>query len=46
MDVSDGFIITSKNSISTQCDIIIYNSNTVPLISDGIARMFPIFVTN
>lgn len=42
MDVSDGFIITSKNSISTQCDIIIYNSNTVPLISDGIARMFPI----
>lgn len=42
VDISDGFIITSKNRVSTQCDIIIYNSNTVPLISDGIARMFPI----
>lgn len=42
VDISDGFIITANNNISTQCDIIIYNANTVPLITDGIAMMFPV----
>lgn len=42
VDISDGFVITSKNSVSTQCDIIIYNSQTIKIISGGIARMFPI----
>lgn len=42
VDISEGFIITSNNSISTQCDIIIYNADTVQLISNDIARMFPI----
>lgn len=40
--VSDGFIFTSNNNISTQCDIIIYNSSLSPLITNDIARMFPI----
>ena len=29
------------NQISTQCDIIVYNSNVSPFIADGIAKMFP-----
>lgn len=41
VSISDGFIITSNDDITTQCDIIIYNSMASPIISDGIARMFP-----
>ena len=41
VSVSDGFVITSDNQISTQCDIIVYNSNVSPFIADGIAKMFP-----
>lgn len=40
--ISDGFIITSKNNISTQCDIIVYNSEIMPLISNDISKMFPV----
>lgn len=39
--ISDGFIITSNNDITTQCDIVGYNSMISPIISDGIAKMFP-----
>jgi len=39
--ISDGFVITSNDEITTQCDIIIYNALASPIISDGIARMFP-----
>lgn len=41
VNISDGFIITSDDRITTQCDIIVYNANVSPLIADGIARMFP-----
>lgn len=41
VNVSDGFVITSKDTISTQCDIIIYNSDVAPVVADGFARMFP-----
>lgn len=41
VSVSDGFVITSDDQISTQCDIIVYNSNVSPFIADGIAKMFP-----
>ena len=41
VSVSDGFVITSGDQISTQCDIIVYNSNVSPFIADGIAKMFP-----
>lgn len=40
--VSDGFLITSKDNISTQCDIIIYQNNTFPIIDNGIANFYPI----
>lgn len=41
VSISDGFVITADNSITTQCDIIIYNSNISPIIADDISRMFP-----
>lgn len=41
VDLSDGFVFTSDNNITTQCDIIIYNANISPIIADGISRMFP-----
>jgi len=41
-DISDGFIITSKNKVSTQCDIILYDKNNTPIINDGVLRFFPI----
>lgn len=40
--ISDGFIFTSNNIISTQCDIVIYNSSLSPLITNDIAHMFPV----
>lgn len=41
VNISDGFVITSKDTISTQCDIIVYNSDVAPVVADGFARMFP-----
>ena len=40
-NISDGFVISSRDAISTQCDIIVYNSNVAPVVADGIARIFP-----
>lgn len=40
--IADGFAITSKNCISTQCDILMYKKDTLPLIDNGIAKFFPI----
>ena len=40
--ISDGFIITPKNNLSTQTDIIIFNENNTPVINDGVLRFFPI----
>ncbi len=31
----------SDDKISTQCDVIVYNSKVSPFIADGIAKMFP-----
>lgn len=42
LKVSDGFVITTKNKISTQCDVIIYDSSNAPIINDGVLRFFPI----
>ena len=41
LNLSDGFVITADDQITTQCDIIIYNSSISPIIADDIARMFP-----
>lgn len=40
--ISDGFLITSKNSVSTQCDIVMYDKGTIPLIDNGIAHFYPV----
>jgi len=41
--VSDGFIITSVNdTISTQCDVLVRNANSVPLTDNGIVNFFPV----
>lgn len=44
--VADGFIITSTEEVSTQCDLIIYQSNVIPLIDNNIAKFFPIEIVN
>lgn len=44
--VADGFVITALESISTQCDVIIYQSDTIPLIDNGIANFFPVEIVN
>lgn len=46
MAVSNGFIITSTDKVSTQCDLIIYNSDTMPLIQNGLVNFFPIEEVN
>ena len=40
--ISDGFLITSKNNVSTQCDIVMYDKDVIPLIDNGIAHFYPI----
>ena len=42
VSISDGFIISSKNNVSKQCDVIIYESDTFPIIDNGIAKFFPV----
>lgn len=44
--ISDGFILTSDDDRSTQCDVIIYNTNTIPLIDGGIAKFYPVEEVN
>ena len=40
--IGSGFIITSKNRISTQCDIIVYDKEHTPLIENSEQRFFPV----
>jgi hypothetical protein len=43
LEINTGFIITNRNDISTQCDIIIFDANSTPLIETGdLQRFFPI----
>lgn len=41
-DIGTGFIITSKNRISTQCDLIIYDKENSPIIENAEQRFFPV----
>lgn len=41
LSLSDGFVITANDQITTQCDVIIYNSAISPIIADDISKMFP-----
>ncbi|MBE5832923.1 MAG: hypothetical protein E7306_14445 [Butyrivibrio sp.] len=40
--VGDGFLINSKGEISTQCDVVIYNSAIDGVTLDGVAKYYPI----
>ena len=42
MAISDGFMISSENHVSTQCDIIMYQRDTMPIIDNGITNFFPV----
>lgn len=43
LDISQGFVINSNNDISTQCDIVVYDSRVTPLIqSESRQRFFPV----
>ena len=40
--IGNGFIITSKDRISSQCDIIIYDKDHTPIIENGEQKFFPV----
>lgn len=40
--IGSGFIITHKDNISTQCDIIIYDKENTPVIETDEQRFFPV----
>ena len=43
LDIGEGFLITSTNKISTQCDIVIYDATSTPLIkSDSQQKFYPV----
>ncbi len=43
LDMSTGFVITSMNKVSTQCDVVIFDSRSTPLYVEGDRqRFFPI----
>jgi hypothetical protein len=42
LGISDGFIISSDNQVSTQCDIIVYDPVKTPLIEVNHNKFFPI----
>ena len=42
LDIGSGFIITAKDNISTQCDIVIYDKANTPVIETEEQRFFPI----
>jgi len=43
LDISTGFIITCMNDVSTQCDIVVFDSRMTPLYQEGDRqRFFPV----
>jgi hypothetical protein len=43
LDISTGFLISTMNDVSTQCDIVIYDSRMTPLCQEGDRqRFFPV----
>lgn len=43
LDISTGFVITSCNDVSTQCDLVIFDSRMTPLYQEGDRqRFFPV----
>ncbi len=43
LDISTGFLMTSMDDISTQCDVVIFDANMTPIYEEGDRqRFFPI----
>jgi hypothetical protein len=43
LDMSTGFVITAMNDVSTQCDIVVFDSRMTPLYQEGDRqRFFPV----
>lgn len=43
LSIDKGFIITTQNNVSTECDVIIYDESSTPLIElGGRQRFFPV----
>ena len=40
--ISDGFIISALDKHSTQCDVLVYDANTLPLTDGGYGKFFPV----
>jgi hypothetical protein len=40
LDISTGFLITTMNDVSTQCDIVIFDSRMTPLYQEGDRQRF------
>lgn len=40
--VSDGFVITSTNKTSSQCDIVIYDNSDFPVLENNLTQFFSI----
>lgn len=40
LDINSGFILTTKNEVSTECDVVIYDHNSTPLIQDSDKQNF------
>lgn len=40
--IGEGFVITSTDKISTQCDIVIFDNENLPLLNDGIYQFYTI----
>ena len=39
--IGDGFIINVEGEVSTQCDILIYDPNIIPVTDNEVARFYP-----
>lgn len=42
IEAADGFIITKDNSVSTQCDIVIYDSKNTPILRESNKKFIPV----
>lgn len=40
LEIGSGFIITDTGAVSTQCDIVVYDRNSTPLIENGDRQTF------
>lgn len=46
LDIAEGFLINTADEVSTQCDIVVFDSRTTPLIQDNaLQRFFPVETT-